>query len=228
MVSRALLLLIIFSALIASSSAQQNVPGTGFNSALELAPGTYSFFLATGEAHFFKTYLEPGDILVVKIRMAFNQDFDLYLLNPMREIVGQSVNAAGLTDSIELVVAERGHHYIVVIGFGAATGTYTLTLSVVKPKTFTTTVTATITEKVTETVTAVSFATNTVVSERLVTLVNTQTVEVDRVPWTALGLAVLAAAVVFLGYSATEAVKSFSKPSEKKNTASTAEAGSAQ
>ncbi|MCS7133959.1 MAG: hypothetical protein NZ921_04085 [Candidatus Caldarchaeum sp.] len=187
--------------------AQREEPGTGFGSALELAPGTYTFNIAPGELHFFKINLEPGDILVVKIRMPFNQDFDLFLFNPLREVVGQSVRAAGLTDAVELIAAEKGSHYVVVTSFGASRGTYSLTVFVQKPKTMTQTVTQTVTVRLTETATAISFMTNTVVSERVVTLVDREVVEVERVPWTAIGLGVLAASVLYLGYSAANALK---------------------
>ncbi|MEM2238017.1 MAG: hypothetical protein QXR26_05730 [Candidatus Caldarchaeum sp.] len=217
-----LLLLVLASASIIVSSAQQLAPGVGFSSAPELSPGTYSFYLAAGEVHFFKVVLEPGDILVAMVRMASNQDFDLYLLNPMRELVGQSVRAAGLTDAVEYIAAERGPHYIAVAGFGGSTGTYSLTVSVQKPKTVTQTVTATVTQRITETATVLSFVTNTVVSERVATVVESRAVEVERIPWTALGLAVLAGALLYTGYAASDALKNLakrgqepSKPEEK-------------
>lgn len=205
------LLLILATASLVFSSAQEVVPGVGFNSALEIRPGTYSFYLAAGEVHFFKVVLEPGDIMVAMVRMASNQDFDLYLLNPMRELVGQSVRAAGVTDAVEYIAAERGPHYIVVAGFGGSTGTYSLTISVQKPKTVTQTVTATVTQKITETATLLSIVTNTIVSERVATVVETRSVDVERIPWTALGLAVLAGALLYTGYAASDALKTMAK-----------------
>lgn len=207
-------------ALMFTSSAygQGLVPGTGFSSALELTPGSYSFAIAPGEIHFFKIMLEPGDILVAKVRMAANQDFDLYLLNPLREIVGQSVRATGLTDAVEYTAVEKGPHYIVVLGFGDSAGVYSLTISVIRPKTVTQTVTAVVTERVTETVTTHVFNTNTLVSERIVTVVDTERVEVEKAPWTAAGLAILAAALLYTGHAASEALKSRHKqpPEEQK------------
>jgi hypothetical protein len=117
--------------------------------------------------------LEPGDVLVAKMRITSNQDFDLYLLSPLREIVGQSVRSAGLTDAAEYTAVEKGPHYIVVLGFGDSSGVYTLSVSVLKPKTLTQTVTATVTARVTETVTTHVFNTQTLISEKLVTVVTT-------------------------------------------------------
>ncbi len=201
--------------LVFSVFGQEMVPGTGFSSALELTPGSYSFALAPGELHFFKILLEPGDVLVAKVRMASNQDFDLYLLNPLREIVGQSVRSAGLTDAAEYTAVEKGPHYIVVLGFGDSSGVYTLSVSVLKPKTLTQTVTATVTARVTETVTTHVFNTQTLVSEKLVTVFNNERIEVEKVPWTAAGLAVLAAALIYVGHAASEAVKNRSKQTEE-------------
>ncbi len=202
-------------AAMAISAAQELVPGVGFSSALELTPGTYSFYLASGEVHFFKVLLEPGDVLVAMVRMASNQDFDIYLLNPLRELVGQSVRAAGFTDAVEYIAAEKGPHYIKVKGFGDTTGTYTLTIFIQKPKTVTQTVTTTVTQKITETATALSFQTNTVVSERIITAVESRTVEVERIPWTALGLALLAGAILYTGYAASDALKKLGRREEE-------------
>jgi len=194
---------------------QEMVPGAGFNSALELSPGTYSFYIGSGELHFFKVMLEPGDILIVFIRMATNQDFDLYLLNPRRELVGQSIRPAGLTDFVEYVAAERGPHYIVVTVFGGSSGVYSLTVSVQKPRTVTATVTATATERLTTTSTAYIFQTQTVVSEKVVTIVQDRAVEVEKVPWTATGLAVLASALLYTGYAVSNSFRSYGRRGEK-------------
>jgi len=207
-----------------SAYGQEQVPGVGFNSALELSSGTYTFYLGAGEVHFFKVVLEPGDVLVVLVRMATNQDFDLYLLNPMREVVGQGIRPAGLTDLAEYVAAERGPHYIVVTGFGGSTGTYSLTVFIGKPKTVTTTITATTTEYVTSTSTTIVFQTQTVVSEKVVTEVRERTVEVERVPWTAAGLAVLAAALLYTGYAASSSLRGIVRREERRQTESQAPA----
>ncbi|MEM1943985.1 MAG: hypothetical protein QXO30_04415 [Candidatus Caldarchaeum sp.] len=199
---------------VASVSAQPVVPGVGFSSALELSPGTYSFYLGRGEIHFFKVVLEPGDVVVVMLRMAANQDFDLYLLNPLRELAEQSRRGPGATDAVEHVAAERGPYYVVVRGFGES-GTYTLTVSVLKPKIVTQTVTATVTQRITETQTVVNFQTNTVMSEKLATVVDARVVEVERVPWTALGLAVLGAALLYTGYATSDALKNLARKQEK-------------
>jgi len=217
---KAIATLTILLAIISSFSAygQELVPGVGFSSALELSPGTYTFYLGAGELHFFKVILEPGDVLVVLVRMATNQDFDLYLLNPRRELVGQSIRPTGLTDLAEYVAAEHGPHYIVVTGFGGSTGTYSLTVFIGKPKTVTTTITATATEYVTSTSTTVVFQTQTVVSERVVTAVQERTVEVERVPWTAAGLAVLAAALLYTGYAASSSLIGIVRREERRPT----------
>lgn len=201
-------------AMVVPLNAEEPVPGTGFASALELSPGTHSFYLELGEIHYFKVNLEAGDILSVKIRMPFNQDFDLYLFNPLREIVAQSVRAAGLTDAVELIVSETGFHYVVVAGFGGARGVYSLTLFVQKPKTVTQTVTQTVTEKITNTATVQVFMTNTVVSEKVVTVVDREVVEVERIPWTALGLVAVSAALLYMGYAASNTVKQVVKREE--------------
>jgi len=209
---------------ILSAYGDELVPGAGFNSALELGPGTYTFHLGQGELHFFKVVLEPGDVLVVLVRMATNQDFDLYLLNPMREIVGQSIRPTGLTDQAEYVAAEHGPHYIVVTGFGGSTGTYSLTVFIGKPKTVTTTITATATEYVTSTSTTIVFQTQTVVSEKVVTEVRERTVEVEKVPWTAAGLAVLAAALLYTGYAASSSLRGIVRREERRQTEAEAQA----
>jgi len=216
-----LALLTLFLVLGVASSQQEMVPGVGFASALEISPGTYSFHLAVGEIHFFSIQLEPGEILVAKIRMASNQDFDLYLFNPLREIVAQSVRVAGLTDSVEYVVTEKGPHYVVVVGFADTEGTYTLTISVVKPKTLTQTVTTTVTMKTTETVTALALVTNTVVSEHLITQVERTTVEVEKIPWTAIGLTAVGAAVIYAGYVVSETTRKLNKKQEQGTEAQT-------
>lgn len=213
-----LLVLVLTAAAAGVSSAQQITPGVGFASAPELSPGTYSFYLGPGEFHFFKVSLEPGDVVVVMIRMAAGLDFDLYLLNPLREVAGQSLRGPGATDAIEYTAVERGPHYVVVLGFGGSSGMYSLTVSVFKPKTVTQTVTATVTQKVTETATVINFQTNTVVSERVVTVVDTDVVEVERVPWTALGLAVLAAALIYTGYAASDSLRSLARRQEPPKT----------
>ncbi|MEM1944591.1 MAG: hypothetical protein QXX57_02480 [Nitrososphaerota archaeon] len=61
-----------------------------------------------------------------------------------RELVGQSVRVAGLTDAMKYIAAERGYHYIAVIGFGGSMSTYSLIISIQKPKTITQTVTVTV------------------------------------------------------------------------------------
>jgi Na+-transporting methylmalonyl-CoA/oxaloacetate decarboxylase beta subunit len=190
---------------------QELVPGVGFNSALELSPGTYSFHIGSGELHFFKIILEPGDILIVFIRMAANQDFDLYLLNPRRELVGQSIRPIGLTDFVEYVAAERGPHYVVVTVFGGSSGVYSLTVSVQKPRTVTATVTATATERLITTSTAYIFQTQTVVSEKVVTVFQDRAVEVEKVPWTAAGLAVVASALLYTGYAVSTSFRSYGR-----------------
>lgn len=203
---------------ILSAYGDELVPGAGFNSALELGPGTYTFHLGQGELHFFKAILEPGDVLVVYVRMAPNQDFDIYILNPRRELVGQSIRPTGLTDFVEYIAAEHGSHYIVVTGFGESAGTYSLTISVQKPRTVTATITTTAVERVTNTATTIVFNTQTVVSEKVVTVVQERTVEVERVPWTAAGLAVIAAALLYTGYAASNSLKAVFRREEQRRT----------
>ncbi|MEM3095783.1 MAG: PPC domain-containing protein [Nitrososphaerota archaeon] len=176
-------------------------PGTNFSTALQLTPGEYVFRLDTGDLHYFSVDLERGETLLVVLRMPSNQDFDIYLLSPLREIIDQGVRTAGLTERIGYQAVEDGPHYLVVLGFGGSSGTYTLSISTARPPTKTETVTATFTTKLLEVETRLSVVTQTLTIERVVTSTVTVARDVERLPWTMVGLALLSLSIVYAGLS---------------------------
>lgn len=195
-----LILLFILASQPIAFAQIERTPGTSYSTALELSPGEHSFFLERGDTHYFAVRLEKDDTLYLLLRSALNQDFDLALVSPDREIIELSVRAAGFTERVTYVASSSGLYYVVVFPFGPSTGSYNLIVDVSKPRTST----------VTATVTVVSFATMTqrelrdVVivltreSYRTVTITTQQPVDrsFELLGWSVMSIAVLVVAVI--------------------------------
>ena len=197
-------------AALATADAQQlSQPGANFATALPLTAGEYVFRLDEGDIHYFRVDLRKGETLLVALRMPTTQDFDIFLLDPFRQIIDQGIRPAGLTERLGYLAVEDGPHYIVVLGFAGSSGIYTLSISVMKPATVTETVTATVTSKIVEVETSISFATKTVTEERVLTHTVTDVREVEKAPWALVGFAVLGLAVIAAGISLSNSIERF-------------------
>lgn len=197
----ALLALALSAACLTPGFGQaERVPGTSYATALELAPGEHSFNLERGDSHYFSVRLEKDDTLYLLLRSALNQDFDMALISPDREVIELSVRAAGFAERITYTAASSGLYYIVVFPFGPSSGAYSLIVSVSKPRvaTVTTTVTAlsyvTVTQRELRDVLVVM----TRESIRTMTLTTEQKVERDfeLLGWSVLSLAMIAVAAL--------------------------------
>jgi hypothetical protein len=207
------LALIIFFIPLAASQ-ETGMPGANFATALQLTPGEYVFSLDAGTLHYFRVDLKKGETLLVVLRMPTSQDFDIYLLDPFRQVVDQGIRTAGLTERLGYLAVEDGPHYLVVLGFGGSSGTYTLSISISKPITRTETVTTTMATKILEVETRLSVVTQTVTSERIVTATITTTRDVERLPWTLLGLSILGLSVLATGLSLGGALEKLARSGE--------------
>jgi len=195
----ALLVTVFLASVLLASAAEQ--PGTNFSTATELAEGDYSFFLDVGDLHFFKVRLERGETLIVTLRMPVREDFDIVLLGPARDLLERGIKPAGLTERIGVLASESGYYYIVVTAFGRSSGTYTLTIDILKPSAETVTRTETVISSTTVTETQYMVHTVTVTVERMVTLTEAVEREVESIPWSMLGLIAVALAIIYAGFS---------------------------
>ncbi|MEM0445634.1 MAG: PPC domain-containing protein [Nitrososphaerota archaeon] len=200
LLAQTLILLLALSSTQTVFAQVVRAPGTSYSTALELSPGEHSFYLERGDTHYFSVRLDKDDTLFLLLRSAPNQDFDLALISPDRDVIELSVRAAGFTERITYTASSSGLYYIVVFPFGPSTGSYSLMLDVSKPKVNT----------VTTTVTSLSFVTITQRELRDVVIVltreNTRTVTimtqqpVDRsyelLGWSAISVAILAVAII--------------------------------
>lgn len=171
-------------------------PGTGFSTAMELKEGSYSFYMEGARAHFFKIWLDVNQILHITLRVPMYADFDLYLLNPDREVIERSILGRGYVERISYQASSSGYHYIVVTPFPGSRGPYSLQISVHDLPVRTVTVTVT-----------KSIPTYEVIfrpAPMLVTVTKTiyeteRTIEVryvERVPWTMMGLIIIAISIM--------------------------------
>ncbi len=208
-------LALIFFLMPLTASQETVTPGVNFSTALPLGIGEYVFNLDVGTLHYFRVDLKKGETLIVALRMPVNQDFDIYLLDPFRQIVDQGVRPAGLTERLGYLAVEDGPHYLVVLGFGGSSGLYTLSISISKPATKTETVTATMTTRLLEVETRLSIITQTMTVERIVTATVTTIRDVERAPWSLLGMAVIGLSVLAVGLSLSGALEKLVKGGER-------------
>ncbi len=195
-----LVLALLLSTTPLAMGQEARVPGTSYSTALELGVGEHSFYLERGDTHYFSVRLERDDTLYLLLRPAPNQDFDVALVSPEREVIELSLRAAGFTERITYTASSSGLYYIVVFPFGASSGAYSLLIEISKPRVTT----------VTSTVTVVSYVTLThrelrdVViamtreSYRTVTVTSLQVVGrgLDVLGWSILSIAAIAVAVL--------------------------------
>ena len=198
--------LTLVALLLLTAQAGAEEPGKNFGTALEISEGEYTYFLELGDFHFFKISLEAGETLIATLRVPRGQDFDIYLLSPMGDLLDQSLRPASLSERVGVLASEPGYYYIVVVGFGDSSGTYYLKVDIIRPKTETMTVEKTLTEVTTETVTAYSLVTVTQVINTPVTVTETEVVSVEKIPWGTLGLLALALSIVYLAANVSSAI----------------------
>jgi len=210
------LIVLAASLLVAFPTAIGQEPGTSFDTALRLTEGEYTFLMDPGGVHFFKVFVEKGSTLFITVRMAPNQDFDLFLFSPLREFIPPpGVQLAGVTERIGYLAAEDGDYFFQVVSFGGSGGTYALRVSVVKPPAVTVTNTQTTTVKITETQTSVSMVLHTQTVERPVTVTSTVTRNVEVLPWSMFGLTILALAIAYAGNAISRSLRK-EQPAELK------------
>jgi len=194
-----LLALTLLVALPPSSLGQQGrAPGTNYSTALELTPGEHSFYLERGDTHYFSIRLEKDDTLYLQMRSALNQDFDMALVSPERDVIELSLRPAGFTERITYTAQSSGLYFIVVFPFGPSSGAYSLLIGISKPR---------VTVQ-TETVTALAYITVThkdvrdfaviLTRESYRTVTVTTTIQPDQ-GYQLLGLAVISLALIAVG-----------------------------
>lgn len=195
------IVLVALAALTASLPAvisEEGEPGTGFATALPLTPGVYNFYMEPGGVHFFKVYLEAGQTLHIMMRPPLDQDFDLILLSPERDLIEQSVAPAGTGERVSTQAPYPGYYYVVVYSYAGSAGAYVLRVSILGQPTKTLTVTETATQRVYSYVTKPTVVLRTVTETIYLTRTSVERVYVERVPWLFIGLAVLGI-LVFAG-----------------------------
>ena len=172
-------------------------PGTSFSTALEVKPGEYSFNLEQETVHYFKIYVEQGDTLIITLRMPRGQDFDIVVFDPLLDLVDRGIKPTGLSERLGVLAPVSGYYYFAVFGFAGSSGTYTLSISILKPPVKTVTVTDTYTQREFRTVTQVEVVSVTQTVREMVTVTSTTTRTVETIPWGVLGFAVLAFAIIY-------------------------------
>ncbi|MEM0482346.1 MAG: PPC domain-containing protein [Nitrososphaerota archaeon] len=198
-IARLILVLLLLPA-PAALAQEERVPGTSYSTALELGPGEHSFYLERGDVHYFSVRLEKDDTLYLQLRSALDQDFDMALISPDREIIELSVRAAGFSERITYTASSSGLYFVVVFPFGASSGAYSLLIGISKPRVTTVTSTVTVVSYVTLTqkelrdvviaLTRESFRTVTVTSQQVFGR------GMEILGWSVLSLAIIAVAVL--------------------------------
>lgn len=191
----AFLSLIIFSALLPVYCAEVE-PGTSFMTAGELKPGSYSFHLSEGEFHFFKVRLERGQSLYAVLRPPAGQDFDMLLLSPERDLIEQSVRAAGASERVSTQAPYSGDYYLIIYSYGESSGLYTLRIDILETPTETITKWVTVTETEHELLREPTAIYYTVTETVEVTVTETSREPLERIPWNFLGLVAIGAALL--------------------------------
>ncbi len=182
--------------LLLISPAYSSEPGTGFATAGELEEGVYTFRMESGGVHFFKVWLETGDTVYVVMNPPINQDFDIYLLTPDRRLIEQSVGPTGVSERVSALAPQAGYYYLVVASFGGSEGLYVLSIRIIKPKVTTVTETVTRTSVKMTVLREPTIIYSTVTETRYATMTVTERVEVERLPWTFIGLVALGVMVL--------------------------------
>lgn len=194
------LILILLSTTPLALGQEGRVPGTSYSTALELGVGEHSFYMERGDTHYFAVRLEKDDTLYLQLRAALDQDFDMALVSPDRDVIELSLRPTGYSERITYTASSSGLYYIVVFPFGASSGAYSLLVEISKPRITTVTSTVTVVSYVTVThrdlrdvviaVTRESFRTVTVTSQEVVGR------GLEVLGWSALSLALIAVAVL--------------------------------
>ena len=171
-------------------------PGTGFFTAAEIKPGSYSFHMEGVRSHFFKVWLNVNQILYLVVRVPLDADFDVYLLNSEREVIERSLSPRGYTERISYQASSSDYYYIVVVPYFGSKGTYGMQIAIydLPAKTITTTATETVPVYVTIQKPTVIITTITKTVHEVKTIREVEYVE--RFPWIFIGLIVLAVAII--------------------------------
>jgi hypothetical protein len=171
-------------------------PGTGFFTAAEIKPGSYSFYMEGGRSHFFKVWLNVNQILYLVVRVPLNTDFDVYLLSSEREVLERSLSPAGYAERISYQASSSDYYYIIVVPYFGSKGTYEMQIAIYDPpaKTITTTITETVPVYVTIPKPTVIITTVTKTAYEVKTIREVEYME--RFPWILIGLIVLAVAII--------------------------------
>ncbi|MEM0381356.1 MAG: PPC domain-containing protein [Nitrososphaerota archaeon] len=195
-----LALTLLLSLIPTAFSQAARVPGTNYSTALELTVGEHTFYLERGDVHYFAVRLERDDTLYILLTPPTNQDFDMALVSPSRDVIELSVRATGFTERITYTAPSSGIYYIVVFPFGASSGAYSLLIGISKPRVTTVISTVTVASYITLTqkelrdvvivMTRESYRTVTVTSQQLVGG------GLELLGWSVLSLAILAVAVL--------------------------------
>ncbi|GBC71666.1 hypothetical protein HRbin02_01451 [Candidatus Calditenuaceae archaeon HR02] len=193
-------LILLLSTAPLALGQEGKVPGTSYSTALELGVGEHSFYLERGDTHYFSVRLEKDDTLYLQLRSAPNQDFDMALISPDRDIIELSIRATGFTERITYTASSSGLYYIVVFPFGASSGAYSLLIEISKPRVTTVTSIVTVASYVTLTqrelrdvvivMTRESYRTVTVTSQEVIGR------GLEVLGWSILSLAIIAVAVL--------------------------------
>lgn len=191
------LLLLVFTAFSFATASELEVePGTGYATAPELSPGTYKWYIDAGQRHYFKIWLNAGQTLYIIMRVPILQDMDIFLVSPEREYLEGSTAPAGISERISFQAPYSGYYYIIVSSYFGSRGLYTLTLRVIDLPTKTVTVTETETVLSYETIIKPSITISTVTKTIYETETSLSVIEVERVPWTFIGAAIIAVSIV--------------------------------
>ena len=186
-----ILAVIALLALIHIVHAEAPEPGTGFATAPLLKEGVYDYHLAAGEVHFFKVWLRTGQSLHVIMRVPADQDFDLYLLSPERDLLDRSVGPRGQVERVSYQASYPGFYYILVHSYGESSGLYTLRIRIIDQPTKTITITLTETIYLTETIRSPIIRLETVTRTVYTTDTEVERIYVERFPWTFVSFVVL-------------------------------------
>ena len=194
--NQAAALLLLLTIILGLPIVYSSEPGTGFATAGELEEGVYTFRMEVGGIHFFKVWLETGETIYVVMNPPINQDFDVFLLTPDRRLLEQSVAPTGVSERVSALAPQSGYYYVVVTSFGGSEGLYVLNIRVIKPKVMTETETITQTSVKMTVIYKPSIIYSTVTEASYVTVTEVRRVEVERLPWTFMGLVSLGAMIL--------------------------------
>lgn len=176
---------------IQSAAAQPQQPGNSFDTATEIEKGEHTFYLDAGTIHYFKLKLDKGVTFLLTMRVPSDQDIDLVLFDPDRDVVEIAQRPTGATERIGHIAAQNGEYFVAVFGFAGSFGVYSLQISVVHQPFVTQTRLATATITQTATSTQIQFVTLTVQVTTTSTTTSTSIVESLSTTLTGVGLVIL-------------------------------------